>query len=158
MCRACRDQERKRSLADRLWEKVEKSDGCWMWRGARNNRGYGIIAIGHATPMLAHRAAYILTYGPIPPNLQVCHRCDTPGCVNPSHLFLGTALDNYLDSVAKGRATVGIQGENARLTEDQVRAIRQTTGVPLKDIAAIYGISASHVSYIRSRRAWKHVK
>lgn len=82
------------------------SDQCWEWRGYRTIKGYGSIGAGE----FAHRVAYELLVGPIPPKLYVLHHCDNPPCVNPSHLFLGTIADNNRDMVEKGR---GFWQENA---------------------------------------------
>lgn len=92
----------------RFWAKVEKGPGCWLWTGAKNSRGYGQTASGlKGKSKLAHRASYEHFYGPIPDGLYVLHRCDVPHCVNPQHLFVGTAADNMQDAVRKGRALVG---------------------------------------------------
>lgn len=89
--------------------------GCWEWSGATMPLGYGQItdvarrtAGGRRARSRAHRVAYELAYGQIPDGLYVCHRCDTPRCVRPTHLFLGTPKDNYDDMVAKGRARQGL--------------------------------------------------
>lgn len=77
-------------------------DECVIWPGAKSELGYGRLRHQGKTRQ-AHRLAYEIHVGPIADGLFVCHRCDTPSCVNPAHLFLGTARDNVLDMCAKGR-------------------------------------------------------
>lgn len=88
----------------RFWAKVliGKDDDCWIWRGARLPRGYGHITWRMKTES-AHRVAWRIAFGDIPGDLHVLHRCDNPSCVNPNHLWLGTASDNIKDGVRKGR-------------------------------------------------------
>ena len=85
-----------------FWNRVEKTEGCWLWRGSRTTAGYGNVRVGPKNKY-AHRLAWELTNGAIPNGLHVCHRCDNPPCVRPDHLFLGTGKDNARDSMQKGR-------------------------------------------------------
>lgn len=80
----------------------EHQEDCWIWAGARLPRGYGRLGID-GRQFLAHRVSYALYRGEVPNDLLVCHTCDVPSCVNPDHLFLGTAQDNIRDAVNKGR-------------------------------------------------------
>lgn len=105
-CRVCADARRpRRSVADRFWEKVDRlagPDGCWLFTGATTH-GYGRLSVPGTSGETASRLAYRLTFGD-PGALGVLHHCDNPPCCNPTHLFLGTALDNMQDMIAKGRA------------------------------------------------------
>lgn len=92
------------SLASRLWRRTDRSGECWLWLGAMRGPNYGQIYVGGEKKTDAvHRVAWELTYGPIPPGLYVCHTCDTPLCVRPVHLFLGTHDDNMRDMNRKKR-------------------------------------------------------
>lgn len=75
--------------------------GCLIWRGAKNENGYGVVNVAPYGTRLAHRVAFALAYGE--PDNDVCHRCDTPACIEPAHLFDGTQADNIRDALAKGR-------------------------------------------------------
>lgn len=87
----------------------EPNTGCWLWTGTTNNQGYGKMTIskkGTKTYPRAHRVSYELFNGPIKSGLIVCHKCDTPSCVNPDHLFIGSVKDNVQDSIKKGRSAI----------------------------------------------------
>lgn len=105
----CYRQFTNRSLESRFWERVQKSDDCWLWTGARFSNGYGRIKTGgkNTPEVKAHRLSYELHFGTIPDGLYVCHTCDNPSCVRPDHLFIGSAADNNTDRANKGRSAKG---------------------------------------------------
>ena len=161
------------TLADRFWPKVDKSagaTGCWLWAGAKNNMGYGKIGEGgkRGKTLLAHRVSYELANGAIPEGdgfhgVCVCHWCDSPACVNPAHLFLGTQAENMADSARKGRMDrthklKGTSHGSAKLTEAQVLEIRSMRGaMSQRKIADLFGIGKTTVGHIINQRNWKHL-
>jgi len=140
---------------ERFLSKVEFSDAeCWVWRGARNEAGYGLF-----DNMGAHRASYELLVGEIPEGLLVCHRCDNPWCVNPRHLFLGSQKDNLRDMVEKGRSARGIQNSRSKLSEAEVLELRRRyeAGESREMLARDFCITRGAVWNIGTRKQWKHL-
>jgi hypothetical protein len=144
---------------ERFWQKVEKTETCWNWTGCKHEKGYGLFSVKNRNRR-AHRVSYEMHCGKIPDGMQVLHDCDNPSCVRPDHLFLGTNADNMADKCAKGReAHVGQKGSanaRAKLTEDQVLAIRAASGRH-RQIALSFGISRRSISDIKAGRRWTHV-
>jgi hypothetical protein len=148
----------------RFWRHVEKTDGCWLWTGKANVSGYGVINLNTRT-MFAHRFLWTETHGPIPDGLYLCHHCDTPRCVNPAHLFLGTQKDNMQDYARKGlwkpreRQPRGSTVKTSKLTESQVKEIRFKSihGHSYATLAAEYGVTSVNIGYIVRGKAWRHV-
>ena len=141
---------------ERYWT-PEPFSGCWLWTGALSKYGYGRCHIyKHRTH--AHRLSWTIYRGKIEDDICVLHRCDTRSCVNPNHLFLGTKDDNNKDRAKKGRNRDqrGTKNSRCRLTEDQVRAIRNDSRTQIV-IASEYNISRSNVGIIKQRQAWRHV-
>ena len=143
---------------DHFWSRVQKGtqpDACWLWQGCRNRLGYGSVG-RYGKTFLAHRVAYEIAVGPIPEGLIVRHECDTPGCVRPDHLAVGTHTDNMRDMHARGRQVNaqrrGAAHGNAKLTDEQVQAIRAATGRQ-KDIGEAFGVTQVYVSRIRRMKS-----
>ena len=157
------------------------SGDCWPWTGAANGR-YGTVKSA-GRPLLTHRVAWELTHGPIPAGIQVCHKCDNPICVRPTHLFLGTQRDNIADMDRKGRRPKPsperiaalprgeawrqrhprqAQGERvggSKLTADKVREIRRlrSEGWTLERLADEFGVRIGTIRFIVTRQTWKHI-
>lgn len=133
----------------------EPMSGCWLWFAGHNGRGYGVFRTRAPRRMyLAHRYSWALYRGPIGRAVHVLHRCDNPYCVNPDHLFLGSHAENVADMVSKSRQSNGSRNGMAKLTDDDVRAIRQSPDT-CRSIAAQFGVSTQEVSDIQIGRFWK---
>lgn len=128
---------------------------CLVWTGPKGRKGYGLMTVGGKCRQV-HRIAWEIVNGQIPAGMICCHHCDNPPCCNPEHLFLGTHKDNKHDAIAKGRHAHGVTHSRARLTEDDIRAIRADTR-PHTIVAVEYGVGDDHICRIRSRFVWKHL-
>lgn len=156
---------------ERVLDKVVRIpfSGCWIYSGATNDSGYGIVGTGgRGMPNdRAHRITYRHFCGDIPKGMFVCHTCDVPSCCNPDHLFLGTNLDNVKDMIRKGRNSppprnphvVGSVHPLAKVNEDQVIEMRELyrKGWKQKSLSEKYGIARQTVSKIINNKRFKHV-
>lgn len=143
--------------------------GCWIFMGAVNHWGYGMIGTGRRGMPVdrAHRVTYKHFKGDIPQGMFVCHSCDVPSCCNPDHLFLGTNQDNVNDMLRKRRNSppprnkhvVGSVHPGAKLTEQQVLEIRSLydQGKTQQELADKYGVVRQSISKIVRRVRFKHV-
>lgn len=142
-----------------FWSKVNKNGSipqhcpelgnCWEWTASLARNGYGIVKFNSKTNKMPHRISWIIAYGDIPDNLFVLHSCDNRKCVNPKHLFLGTAKDNTRDMDLKNR-----RGNYCKVTNEQVCKIRELYSkgnLTQKEIGYIFGISQTHVGSIVRR-------
>jgi endonuclease YncB( thermonuclease family) len=148
------------TLAERFWSKVQKTDGpndCWLWQGARHDKGYGHFRL-HGRVEKAARVAWALTRGSIPDGVFVCHCCDNPPCVRPDHLFLGTDDENRADRQSKERQARGERAGRVRLTADAVREIRRI-GRSLSGalLASRFGVGKSTIAAVLRRESWRHL-
>ena len=148
----------------RFWSKVEITPTCWIWRGTLEPTGYGKFHPNLFGTKVAHRISYMFYYGDLPPfhcspssKSMVCHRCDVRNCVNPLHLFLGTAGDNARDMMAKNRSLSGDRSPSAKLTWNDVNAIRKyfLGRVPMTEIAKHFGVHSTAIRSIKTNRTWK---
>lgn len=148
---ACRKESE--SVKNSLWKFVNKTDSCWLWNGATIT-GYG--AFRHR---LAHRVIWELLIGPIPQGMELCHNCpggDNRLCVNPDHHFVGTRKQNAEDAVKKGRILKGEQVHFSKLKESQILEIRELLKTRKQyEIARMYDVDQSTISYIKTGRIWK---
>lgn len=130
----------------------EPNSGCWLWYGAVSGSGYGNFRLNGGTAK-AHRVSWELHKGSLPAGLHVLHRCDTPTCVNPDHLFLGNHSTNMRDRACKKR------NPTQRLTTSDAQAIRakyQSRSISQKMLAESYGVSQQLVSKIVNNQVWSH--
>ncbi len=152
----------------RFWSRVNKNGPihpkygrCWLWTAGKFNDGYGAISVGNKT-IKAHRLSYEIHIGVIPPRTLVCHRCDNPLCVNPSHLFLATNRGNLADRDTKGRQAKGERQGSARLTSELVLKIREEYRFGSRRrgstaLARKYGVTQSTIYNVVTRKRWKYL-
>lgn len=163
----------------RFWWFVFKTPTCWLWEGTRTSTGYGTITVC-GKQMYTHRVSQILHFGAIPEGKFVLHDCpagDQPACLNPAHLWLGTALENTLDALSKGRLDPQAQtlkrfwatewmnrrGVNVpchKLTEAQVieiRRLHREEGLGHKRLHKLFPVSYGVIQRILNRTTWKHL-
>lgn len=135
---------------ERFWSKVEKSSGCWKWLGALHSGGYGLFRYLGKT-VRAHRFVWEAIYGPIPPRKHVLHKCDNPDCVNPEHLFIGTAEDNAKDAVSKGRAS----GQKLQVSEAvKIRELYATEKYTHAELGKLFRVSRRTIGDIVNRHTF----
>ena len=158
------------NLLARIGERstYDPASGCLLWSGKINNKGYGLMSANNRQ-QLVHRLAYEAMHGMVVPGLNVLHRCDTPRCWEPEHLWLGTQRENVRDMRVKGRGSDpprhghGPRGERhpkAKLTEHDVREIRTlyaTGDWTHRMLADRFGVHKASVGHILTRRRWRHV-
>ncbi|MFV0576030.1 MAG: HNH endonuclease signature motif containing protein [Vibrio sp.] len=167
------------ALKKRFLEKTEMSEnGCLIWKAGKTRKGYGYFSIGNSrtcdgkrinSMKQSHRVSYELFIGEIPKmeghhGACILHKCDTPSCVNPDHLFVGTNAENVKDMDRKGRrVTVVSQGESsphAKLTEKEVLFIYNSAKnktIKQNKLAIMFGVSTATISSIVMGRNWSHL-
>jgi hypothetical protein len=144
---------------ERFLSKVDRTGECWEWMASRDCDGYGRFSIRHKM-YKANRVAFFIEKGPIPDGMCVCHYCDNPSCVRPSHLFAGTISDNMIDMHRKGRKPeFGEHNGHAKLSTSDVLKIRQLAAIGKSSYAIAVGfpVSPTTIQYIVRRELWKHI-
>lgn len=154
----------------RFWSLVDRSESCWVFKGRKDDKGYGRIGFMGRSNLGAHRISWMLTNGDVPIGNCVLHRCDNPPCCNPDHLFIGTNRDNVVDRQTKGRSKnlftsradhpavlrSGQRHWRAKLTDIQVLEIRRlrSVGFTHSNIAEQFGVNPATISRI-ARGIWR---
>lgn len=153
-------------IVARFWSKVSvgADSECWTWRGAKRKappNGYGSFRVAGRRVEGAHRVAWEIFHGEPMGDRVACHHCDNPECCNPAHIYAGDRLSNARDAVERGRLKPGNQAGasngNAKLTEDDVAAIRRRIdiGETNVSIARDYPVSHAMISKIRRGHFWR---
>lgn len=133
---------------------VPTASGCIEWTGTKTKKGYGVLRLAGAgsRKTTAHRIAWALKHGDLAANVLVLHRCDNPSCVNPNHLFIGSAKQNTEDMVSKGRHSWRSGTPWQKLTVEAIARIRdlRANGLTQQRVADMFGISRSLISLIEN--------
>jgi hypothetical protein len=136
---------------NRFWNKVDKTDTCWIWTASKTKDGYGMFNV-NGKIWLAHR--WIMhEQGHIVDKLEVCHSCDNPTCVNPDHLFVGTHQDNMKDLKDKKRSR---HIKERKLTDIAVKDIRQS----LESYSALgrkYNVDPATIKSVREHVTYREI-
>lgn len=146
-------------MSERFWSRVVKSDGCWEWSGSCFKSGYGAFWRDGGM-RYTHRESYEMTNGPVPTGLQVLHSCDNRRCVNPNHLRAGTSRENMQDAIDRSRLRHGARHPCAKLTHQQVVALKErwVCGEKTSILARECGVSQSAVCNIIKGRSWRSAR
>jgi len=158
-CRPCNDIYNRTPFEKRFFEKVKKTDKCWIWTGSKLH-GYGQIYNRITNrPEGAHRVSWEIHNGLIKKGLHILHRCDNPPCVNPEHLFIGTNAENVADAIKKGRNAKGSQCTRAKLNEKIVTEMKKMfkNGSTYKEVTNKFGFNHHTVYSAIKGITWRHV-
>ena len=144
---------------NRFWGRVEKTPECWLWTGYTNQDGYGRI-MASGGPVTTHRLSWEIANGPIPDGMCVCHKCDNPPCVRPSHLFLGTQIKNIKDRDKKDRVAHGVNSYRHKLSPEKVLRMRamRNSGMGYLEIGEAFGVNDSAAWKAVNGSNWRRVK
>jgi hypothetical protein len=134
----------------------EQNSGCWLWFRSLDGKGYGSVSL-NGKNVRAHRLSWVLHKGPIPHGLCLLHKCDTPACINPDHMRIGTHAENMRDRTIKGRGATfpGNKNPNSKLSSEQVDEIRRLRGqVTQRALANQFGVCKSAIERIHLGQSW----
>ena len=147
------------AVNERFFDKVDKTHYCWNWMAGCFASGYGQFTVKKYNNVRAHRLSWEIRNGPIPEGGLILHKCHNRKCVNPDHLYVGTAQDNRNDMTKDGTVMKGENHPCAKLTERNVRTIKWllSLGVKQVDLTVIYGVKKSIISRINVGIAWSHI-
>lgn len=154
------------SVKARFWAKVDVRgpDDCWQWKSGKRGKGYGIFRFARHNQVASRMSLAMFLGRNLLKGEMACHHCDNPPCVNPNHLFAGTAKDNMSDCVAKGRTAkwngsrIGEGNPRARLTVDQARVIKASRDTHPTVLARTYRVSRALVYGIWAGTVWPHLE
>lgn len=147
-------QRKGQDAYDIVMSQVERQGDCLIFTGFIARNGYGRVETKATGPIGVHRVVAERHYGPS--DLLVLHSCDTPTCVEPSHLRYGTHSDNNLDKKIRARAPRGAKNHKTLLTEDEVRQIRASS-LPSEQVGKKFGVAGRTIRNVRTRRTWAWV-
>ena len=152
--------KRSNNIIERIERNIayEPNTGCWLWLAGTNKFGHGRISFT-GRPHMVHRIMYESKFGKIPKGLHSLHHCDTPQCVNPDHLYLGTQRDNNNDRDKRGRCTKGQEHYKSKFDSLQIRVIKSLKGLLTgRSIAMYFKVKENTISGIINNKQWKHIK
>ena len=133
----------------------EPNSGCWLWIGGATTVGYGKI-FANGFVRLSHRVSYEEYKGAIPEGMLVLHKCDTPACINPEHLFLGTNKENMQDASRKGRTSFGEKNGSSKITEkDAILILNSAQSVSI--LSRKYNITETSIRNIKNGDKWSYL-
>lgn len=152
-------------ISERILTRITcRDDGCHIFEGAKDSDGYGRVKL-NGVGIAVHRWMYEHNFGAVPQGNHVLHKCDTPACVNPEHLFLGTHAENMADKAAKGRSKNVPIGHShkrpmAKINDEKAKQIKELLrrGYRQADIARDFGVSRNLISEISLGKTWRHIE
>lgn len=157
--RSCAGGKLRNTIDSAFWANVQKTSACWIWTGRISKAGYGYLSLGGES-FFAHRLSFRIAHGEPGQGLHVCHTCDVRACVNPAHLYAGTAKQNSSDAVERDRIAHGERAGPARLTAAQVTEIRDRFASGTSSIASMakeFGVSGNSIGNVVHRKTWRRV-